>query len=87
MGIGNLHIQSLYLMRDEKVVYYESRKKRTMSPKILFYIFIYYESTKRKLKTKYICWCRCYERLQPKTKEGCSWVGKEKTKYFFFFFR
>ncbi len=31
--------------------------------------FIYYESTKRKLKTKYICGCRCYERLQPKTKE------------------
>jgi hypothetical protein len=31
--------------------------------------FIYYESTKRKLKTKYICVCRCYERLQTKTKE------------------
>ena len=31
--------------------------------------FIYYESTKRKLKTKYICGCRCYERLQPNTKE------------------
>ncbi len=29
----------------------------------------YYESTKRKLKTKYICGCRCYERLQPNTKE------------------
>ena len=26
--------------------------------------FIDYESTKRKLKTKYICECRCYERLQ-----------------------
>ncbi len=34
----------------------------------LFY-FIYYESTKRNLKTKYICGCRCYERLQTKTKE------------------
>jgi hypothetical protein len=34
--------------------------------KLLFY---YYESTKRKLKTKYICGCRCYERLQPNTKE------------------
>jgi len=33
------------------------------------YLFIYYESTKRKLKTKCICGCRCYERLQPKTKE------------------
>ncbi len=32
-------------------------------------LFIYYESTKRKLKTKYICGCRCYERLQTKTKE------------------
>jgi hypothetical protein len=31
--------------------------------------FFYYESTKRKLKTKYICECRCYERLQTKTKE------------------
>ena len=31
--------------------------------------FFYYESTKRKLKTKYICGCRCYERLQTKTKE------------------
>ncbi len=29
----------------------------------------YYESTKRKWKTKYICGCRCYERLQPNTKE------------------
>jgi hypothetical protein len=28
-----------------------------------FYLFIYYEST------KYICECRCYERLQTKTKE------------------
>ncbi len=35
----------------------------------LKYLFIYYESTKRKLKTKYICGCRCYERLQTKTKE------------------
>jgi hypothetical protein len=34
--------------------------------KLLFY---YYESTKRKQKTKYICGCRCYERLQPNTKE------------------
>ncbi len=31
--------------------------------------FIYYESTKRKIKTKYICGCRCYERLQSKTKK------------------
>jgi predicted transcriptional regulator len=34
-----------------------------------YYLFIYYESTKRKVKTKYICECRCYERLQTKTKE------------------
>jgi hypothetical protein len=34
-----------------------------------YYLFIYYESTKRKLKTKYICECHCYERLQTKTKE------------------
>ena len=32
-------------------------------------LYIYYESTKRKIKTKYICECRCYERLQPNTKE------------------
>ncbi len=32
-------------------------------------LFIYYESTNRKLKTKYICGCRCYERLHPNTKE------------------
>ncbi len=31
--------------------------------------WIYYESTKWKIKTKYICGCRCYERLQPNTKE------------------
>ncbi len=30
---------------------------------------VYYESINRKLKTKYICGCRCYERLQPDTKE------------------
>ncbi len=35
----------------------------------LFLFIYYYESTKRKLKTKYICGCRCYERLQPNTKE------------------
>ncbi len=33
------------------------------------YLYIYYESTKRKVKTKYICECRCYESLQSKTKE------------------
>jgi hypothetical protein len=32
-------------------------------------LFVYYESIKRKLKTKYIWGCRCYERLQPNTKE------------------
>jgi hypothetical protein len=32
-------------------------------------LFIYYESTKRNLKTKYICGCRCYESLQTKTNE------------------
>jgi hypothetical protein len=31
--------------------------------------FIDYESTKRKLKTKCIRGCRCYKRLQTKTKE------------------
>ncbi len=36
---------------------------------IYIFFFIYYESTKRKLKTKYICECRCYERLQTKTNE------------------
>ena len=35
----------------------------------IFYLFIYYESTKRKPKTIYICGSRCYERLQTKTKE------------------
>ncbi len=31
--------------------------------------FVYYESIKRKLKIKGIYECRCYERLQTKTKE------------------
>ena len=31
--------------------------------------FVYYESIKRKLKIKCIYECRCYERLQSKTKE------------------
>ncbi len=35
----------------------------------LFLFFVNYESIKRKLKTKYICGCRCYERLQPNTKK------------------
>jgi hypothetical protein len=38
--------------------------------KLKHYLFIYYyESTKRKLKTKYICGCRCCERLQSNTTE------------------
>ncbi len=55
--------------------------------------FIYYESTKRKLKTIYICGCRCYERLQPNTKEftrlSYTELIKEKSKkgeVFFCFF-
>ncbi len=40
-----------------------------MTFKIFIILFIFYESTKRKLKTKYICGCRCYERLQPNTKK------------------
>ncbi len=32
-------------------------------------LFVYYESIKRKLKTKYIWGCRCYERPEPNTKE------------------
>jgi hypothetical protein len=40
-----------------------------LTPKLLWMEFIYYESTKRMLKTKYICGCRCYERLQSKTKK------------------
>jgi hypothetical protein len=39
--------------------------------------FIYYESTNRKLKTKYICGCRCYERLQTKTNEFTSFSYTE----------
>jgi hypothetical protein len=33
------------------------------------FIEVFYESIKRKIKTKFICGCRCYERLQPNTKE------------------
>jgi hypothetical protein len=47
------------------------------------YIGVYYESIKRKLKTKYICGCRCYERLQPNTKE---FTGIEGFFLFFIFF-
>jgi hypothetical protein len=32
-------------------------------------LFVIYESINRKVKIKYICECRCYERLQTKTKE------------------
>jgi hypothetical protein len=32
-------------------------------------VCFYYESIKRNLKIKCICECRCYERLQTKTKE------------------
>ena len=39
--------------------------------------FIYYESTKRKLKTKYIGGGRCYERLPPNTKEFTSLLYTE----------
>jgi hypothetical protein len=50
--------------RDERL------KARVEESTCLTYtLFIYCESTKRKLKTIYICGCRCYERLQPKTKE------------------
>ncbi len=38
---------------------------------------VYYESIKRKLKTKYIWGCRCYERLQPNTKEFTCLVHTE----------
>ncbi len=48
----------------------------TMTPSLIvmtellkLFIIHYYESTKRKLKTKNICGCRCYERLHPNTKE------------------
>jgi hypothetical protein len=41
------------------------------------FIFVYYESIKRKLKTKYIWGCRCYERLQPNTKEFTHFVYTE----------
>jgi len=34
----------------------------------VLYMFVYYESIKRKLKIKCIYECRCYERLQTKTK-------------------
>ncbi len=50
-------------------------------------LFINYESTKRKLKTKYICGCRCYERLQTKTKEftRLSYTAEDEEEKFFFF--
>ncbi len=35
-------------------------------------LFVYYESIKRNLKIKCICECRCYERLETKTKEFTS---------------
>ncbi len=42
---------------------FEEQKTRTEG------LIYYYESTKRKVKEKYICGCRCYERLQPNTNE------------------
>jgi hypothetical protein len=55
---------------EEKImlfIIYRERTERTKD-KTLF-LLIYYESTKRELQTKYICGCRCYERLQTKTNE------------------
>jgi hypothetical protein len=46
-----------------------NRGKVRSKDKIHTRFLFYYEPTKRKLKTKYICGCRCYERLQTKTKE------------------
>jgi hypothetical protein len=40
-----------------------------LHPHPCMFIVVYYESIKRKLKTRYICGCRCYERLQSNTKE------------------
>ncbi len=59
---------------DRTLVFFVSlwpTKRFSLFPRTLvfFVSFIYYESTKRKLKTKDICGCRCYERLQTKTKE------------------
>jgi hypothetical protein len=42
---------------------------RRVSDEVFDESFVFYESIKRKLKTKYIWGCRCYERLQPNTKE------------------
>jgi hypothetical protein len=47
----------------------DSDKRGRESPGWGVVYFVYYESIKRKLKTKYIWGCRCYERLQPNTKE------------------
>jgi hypothetical protein len=65
----------------------QNKKRRGSGKKCLFY-----ESTKRKLKRKYICGCRCYERLQTKTKEftRLSYTeiaeGKVPLPYFYFLF-
>ncbi len=37
---------------------------------MLIFVFVYYESIKRKLKIKSICECRCYERLKTKGEES-----------------
>jgi hypothetical protein len=48
----------------------EVHKKRNCSDSSgNFLYFIYYEASKRKIETKYIRGCRCYERLQSKTKK------------------
>jgi hypothetical protein len=52
-------------MKDYNLTLRNLRVSHTLS----FFSFVYYESIKRKLKTKYIWGCRCYERLQPNTKE------------------
>jgi hypothetical protein len=62
------------------VVYYKSRKLEIPNDEeersrhdgcllCMVLLLVYYESIKRKLKTKYIWGCWCYERLQPNTKE------------------
>ncbi len=47
-----------------KKMWHDTRRNRCLWKSKFF---IYYESKNRKLKTRYICGCRCYERLQPNT--------------------
>jgi hypothetical protein len=73
MGIVTHIVEVLTGMKPTESIRLDKRevhKKRNWSDSSgNFLYFIYYESTKWKIETKYTWGCRCYERLQSKAKK------------------